>query len=98
MKMFECRALSPEDIEDLGGFEPIPNLKPGDKVTWKSDAYQYAKYPELGQSAYVHRVLEPPYRDAQRGMPMHEEDFTILVFMGGTITEYSVDSRCMKRV
>lgn len=81
------------------GFDPIPNLKPGEKVRAKSNRYNTDKMFKNGATAFVHRIGS--FDQYENGCPVRMNDFTAL-FDDGTdeaaIYEFAFDSRRFERV
>jgi len=79
-------AISASDLPK--GFDPIPDLKRGDKVRCKGQEYKASSFPRLGQVIVVNR-LEPFNMPQGDGSHYDELDFSALCAIeDGTILEY----------
>jgi hypothetical protein len=88
-----------EDIE--GGFEPIPDLKPGDKVRMKANPkLKEDRWPKPGEIITVYKI-NPVVLPRKLGEIIRHPDFTTLFDDGTTknsIMEFAYDSRRFERV
>ena len=80
-------------IAEAFDLEPIPDLKPGENLRWKSPQHKNLRWPALDQTLTVKSVVLPslsrsPYDPLMRG------DFTALLSNDddGTVSEYSFES------
>ena len=82
-------------------WKPIENLKPGDRVEWKSEAHKNRKSPELGVVCEVFRTFKRSETALDNGDSSDccSNDFSVLFKInGGEIREYAFDSCYFKRV
>lgn len=88
------------DLEKLREeFKPIPDLKPGDKVRWKSAGMKSMTVPDLGEVCEVFRVSVGKNESVKRGDVIIESDYTLLFANeNGELTEIAFDSRRFERV
>jgi hypothetical protein len=88
--------LSIEQQRDLiDQISPIPDLKIGDIVKWKSKEFVYAKFPLFGEEVVVCDVFEPHRSIGNK--QSHKDDFAIVVKLNGEIKEFTLDSRYFVR-
>jgi len=78
------------------GFKPIPDLKQGDKLSYKGGGSY--KYPQKGDNVCVYSTDVPQYNlDCKNAIK--RDDFTFLIkYSDGDILEFSADSRYFERV
>lgn len=91
----DWKALDQKEIKKIGGFQPVPNLVPGDIL--KPRAFNNnSKLPDANKTVTVFRVgnFAAP-REA--GCPVRDDDFTTLVHVGKDILECAEDSRQWER-
>lgn len=89
--------LKPIAVSDLDkGFDPIPNLKPGEKVRAKSEKYNMYKTASDGAVLTVHRVGEIAKSNSDSSE--YQNDFTALFASPERIVEFAFDSRRFERV
>lgn len=95
-----CDTMKPIVAADLDkGFDPIADLKPGDKVRAKSKRYNTDTPTKGGAVITVHRVGS--FLNYQRGKPVDANDFTALFDDGSDISaiiELAFDSRRFERI
>ena len=95
--MQEMKPITASDIEK--GFEPIPDLKPGDKVRAKSEKLNTAEPTRDGVIITVHRIGD--FSINERGRAVDRNDFTALFERNSdeaVIVELAFDSRRFERV
>ena len=95
----EC-SMKPISVADLDkGFEPIADLKPGDKVRAKGNRYCADKTAKNGTVFIVNRVGN--FKQQGGGSDVYNNDFTALFDDGSdlaAIHEFAFDSRRFERV
>lgn len=92
------KAISASDLPK--GFDPIPDLKPGDKVRAKSEKYNIYKTSSGGNVIIVHRVGNFTSQ-RKKGESLDDYDFTALFddeTDDGAYIEFAFDSRRFERV
>jgi hypothetical protein len=95
-------AMTPIRVEDIeGGFEPIPDLKPGDRVRLKANPkIKEDKWPKPGEIITVY-MINAVVLPRKPGEAVSRMDFTTLFDCGtggSTIMEFAYDSRRFERV
>jgi hypothetical protein len=78
------------------GFQPISDLKPGDKVRVKSKKYNIYKSCQDGKIIIVNRVGK--FYDEEPCSTVEDNDFTALFANDNAIVELTFDSRRFERV
>ena len=83
-------------------FQPIPNLKAGDKVRWKTGCKD-KKHGDYGDTFEVFGIIDPPMMSGANNNgsnhQMDVDDFTMATWDGGKIFElFAFDSRRFERV
>jgi hypothetical protein len=76
---------------------------PGTKVQWKGAEYKDSKFPEVGETVEVFRMLSQAERDFQErskgsNHAYDQDDFTVLYADDGELTEFGYSSRRFKVV
>ena len=92
--------MKPISVAELDkGFDPIADLKPGEKIQWKGAGYKNGKTPNIGTAIIVHRVGDFNLNAENNGAQVIR-DFTALFIDGsdGEIIEFAFDSRRFERV
>jgi hypothetical protein len=89
-------SLTREQLKEAGGLDPIPDLKPGDKLKWKGKPFKMAKTPAIGEVIEVIEVITP-VPDQSNG-PYYRDDFLFATKRHGQIALYAMDSRRFERV
>lgn len=90
----EFKAIAASDLDK--GFEPIADLKPGDKVRVKSERYNNYKPCKNGTVIIVYRVGSFP--DNEKSASVDQNDFTALFGDEIRVVEFAFDSRRFERV
>lgn len=90
----ELKPISIEEIEK--GFQPITDLKPGEKVRAKSEKHNNYKMFSGGVVATVFRVGK--FSENNSDSQTYENDFTALFAKDSAIAEFAFDSRRFERV
>lgn len=88
--------MVPVTEKDVGGFQPIKDLKPGDRVMLRGEHFNRYNYISAGAVLTVFRVCTP-VACAERS-DTNCEDFTVLFADKKHIVEFSLDSRRFMRV
>lgn len=88
----------PVSKEKSAGFTALENLKEGEALRLKVRGN--FKFPKMGETLYVYRVLENPLVDGlDSGHQVQRHDFTVLLEdEDGDINEFSFDSRYFERI
>lgn len=88
-------SIKDSDLEKLREeFKPIPDLRPGDKVRWKSAGMKSMTVPDFGEVCEVFRVLVGKNEPVKRSDTIVESDFTLLFANeNGAVIEIAFDSR-----
>ena len=94
--------MTPIRVEDIeGGFEPIPDLKPGDRVRMKANPkLKEDRWPKPGEIITVYKI-NPVVLPRKAGETIRHPDFTALFHDDttvGSILEFAYDSRRFERV
>lgn len=89
-----CVSVAESDLPK--GFQPILDLKTGDKVRVKSEQYNNYRSAENGNILTVFRVGSFPCTNSDD--QLYENDFTILLLRPNAISEVAMDSRRFERV
>lgn len=94
--------MTPIRVEDIeGGFEPIPDLKPGDRLRMKANPkLKEDRWPKPGEIITVYKI-NPVLLPRKSGETIRRPDFTALFDDGNTgssILEFAYDSRRFERV
>lgn len=94
--------ITGEERENIAiDMQPIADLKPGDRLIWKSESYRQATIPEVGQAIEVFRLFDDSGIAKKSGTShsTSEYDFTaIFRDEEGQIDEYAFDSRRFNRI
>jgi hypothetical protein len=90
----ELKPIAESELDK--GFQPIADLKPGDKVRVKSKKYNIYKSCEDVKIIIVNRVGK--FEDKETYSMVIENDFTALFANDGIIIEFAFDSRRFERV
>jgi len=85
----------PMDAERSGKFQPIPDLKVGEKLEYKGGANY--KSPRLGMAVIVYALFTPEPKPGN-GKIVREDFFAVIQDEDGDIMEFSMDSRYFERV
>jgi len=84
-------------LEVIQNFQPIKDLKPGDKLRYKGGLS--LKFPKKGEEIFVYSTEIPDFAPSESYKYIDREDFSFLMcFEEGDIREYSADSRYFERV
>ena len=90
----ELKAIAASDLDK--GFEPIADLKSGDKVRAKNERYNAYTTTRNGAVIIVHRVGK--FGEKNSDSQLYENDFTALFSNEDKIAEFAFDSRRFERV
>ena len=87
--------MVPVTEKDVGGFQPIKDLKPGDRVMLRGEHFNRYKYISAGAVLTVFRT--GVFTTEKDRSDTDQEDFTVLFADKKHIVEFSLDSRRFMR-
>jgi len=94
--------ITGEERENIAiDMQPIADLKPGDRLIWKSESMRDKKFPELGQVIEVFRLFDDSNVTRENGSNHVADslDFVALFRTDtGVIEEHAFDSRRFNRI
>ena len=95
--------ITGEERENIAiDMQPIADLKPGDRLIWKSESMRDRRAPELGQVIEVFRLFDDSNVKKENGTNHAADslDFTALFRTAekGDIEEHAFDSRRFNRI
>ena len=83
-------------LKETQDFQPIPDLKVGDKLRYKGGAG--IKFPAKDDDVFVYSTDLPAFAPPGNSKSIGRDDFSCIVFFGEEIREFSADSRYFERV
>jgi len=93
----ESPTVKPASAEESQTFQPIADLKVGDKLRYKGGAP--LKFPKKDEEVYVYSTDLPAFRPESESCRIRRNDFSfIVVYSDGDICEFPSDSRYFERV
>jgi hypothetical protein len=93
----EQPTAKPASLEESQNFQPITDLKAGDKLRFKGGVP--FKFPAKGEEVYVYSTNLPVTRPESDVTRIRRNDFSfIMTFSDGDVIEFPMDSRYFERV
>ena len=101
-KGLQFTPVTGDELIDLQlSFQPIKDLKPGDRLVWKGEAFIDKKNPKAGEVIEVFRLFDGTKmaREMGNNHSADENDFTAMYkHEDGSYTEFCYDSRRFSRI
>jgi hypothetical protein len=93
----EKATSKPASEEETQNFQPIADLRAGDKLRFKGGIP--LKFPEKNEEVYVYSTDLPAVRPESDTTRIRRNDFSfIVVYSDGDVIEFPMDSRYFERV